>query len=52
VGLSVGAAVSTARLLFEESEPEAPGVASTSEASFVAASRIVPPLSVRAAVDA
>src|SRR4051794_39139005 len=48
----VAAVVSTTRLLFAASEPEAPGVGSTSEASFVAASRIVPPLRMRAAIDA
>jgi hypothetical protein len=44
--------VSIRRLLFAESELDAPGTGRTSEALFVDASRIVPPLSPREAVDA
>ena len=50
--LTVGAVVSIAMLLLSASEPAAPGLASVRIASFAAASRIVPPLSVSALVAA
>jgi hypothetical protein len=49
--VTVGAVVSMMIALLKFSDPDAPGVASVSVASFVARSRIVPPFSVRALVE-
>jgi hypothetical protein len=48
--VTVGASVSISIALFADSEPAAPGVASVSDALFVAASRIVPPFRASALV--